>query len=199
MDEEIEVRRSARRRRTVSAHREDGRIVVLLPASMSRHEETVWVRRMVERLRAREAKSRGPRGDDELFARALALQQKWIAPQLDDGLRTPSSVTWVSNQSRRWGSCTTSTGAIRLSDRLLPMPSWVVDYVLLHELTHLVEPDHSARFWKLLDAYPETARAKGYLEGWTDAVSHGARAPVDGPEDNGPEDDGPGEADRPAT
>ena len=55
--------------------------------------------------------------------------------------------------------------AIRLSDRLQGMPGWVIDYVLLHELAHLIEPNHSARFWALLDPYPHTVRAKGFLEG----------------------------------
>jgi hypothetical protein len=77
-----------------------------------------------------------------------------------------TSVAWVGNQHRRWGSCTPATGAIRLSDRLRPLPDWVVDYVLLHELAHLVEPSHSSRFWELVGAYPRSERAKGYLEGY---------------------------------
>jgi predicted metal-dependent hydrolase len=45
------------------------------------------------------------------------------------------------------------------------MPEWVVDYVLLHELAHLLEPNHSKRFWALVDPFPHTVRAKGFLEG----------------------------------
>ena len=63
---------------------------------------------------------------------------------------------WVSNQNSRWGSCTSVDRSIRLSDRLKGMPEWVVDYVLLHELAHLIEPNHSKRFWALVEAYPET-------------------------------------------
>jgi predicted metal-dependent hydrolase len=65
----------------------------------------------------------------------------------------------------RWGSCTTGDGTIRLSDRLQSMPVWVIDYVLLHELAHLLEPGHNARFWQLVDRFPKSERAKGYLEG----------------------------------
>ena len=49
-DPEVEVRRSRRRRRTVSAYRDGDRIVVLIPASLSRKEEKDWVRTMVARL-----------------------------------------------------------------------------------------------------------------------------------------------------
>ncbi|NNG18868.1 M48 family metallopeptidase [Naumannella sp. ID2617S] len=165
--EPVEVRRSARRRRTVSAYREDGRIVVLLPARMSRAEEARWVSEMVQKVRAREARVRGPRQPSELLTRALELQQRYLAPQLEV-TRPPQSVTWVGNQNSRWGSCTPDVATIRLSDRLQSMPGWVVDYVLLHELTHLAERDHTSRFWRLLDAYPRTQEAKGYLAGWVD-------------------------------
>jgi predicted metal-dependent hydrolase len=45
------------------------------------------------------------------------------------------------------------------------MPTWVIDYVLLHELAHLIEPNHDARFWGWVDRFPKAERAKGYLEG----------------------------------
>ncbi|WP_246281803.1 M48 family metallopeptidase [Fodinicola acaciae] len=153
----VEVRRSRRRRRTVSAYEDGGRVVVLLPASFSKAQEREWVDRMVARLAAR--RRRRPPSDDALLARAAELSRRYL-----DG-DCPASVRWVSNQHTRWGSCTPSDRTIRLSDRLADMPAWVVDYVLLHELAHLKIPDHSARFWRLLESYPRTERARGYLEG----------------------------------
>ncbi len=162
---EVEVRRSRRRRRTVSAYREEGRIIVLLPARLSRAEEQQWVTTMVQRLQRSEARRRP--SDDGLERRARDLSMRYL-----DGRARPRTVRWVDNQSTRWGSCTPDDAAIRLSRRLQGMPGWVTDYVLVHELAHLVEPGHSPAFWALVDRYPKAERAKGFLEG----VAHAARA-----------------------
>ncbi|MCZ2525726.1 M48 metallopeptidase family protein [Streptomyces sp. HB2AG] len=154
----VEVRRSARRSRTVSARREGDRVVVFLPARMSAEEEEHWVAAMLERLAARE--KRRPAGDDALARRAEELSGRYLA-----GRARPLGVRWVTNQTTRWGSCTPAEGTVRLSHRLQGMPEYVVDYVLLHELAHLLVPGHGPRFWKLLEAYPLTERARGYLEG----------------------------------
>ena len=77
---------------------------------------------------------------------------------------------WVTNQSARWGSCTPGDRTIRLSDRLQQMPGWVVDYVLVHELAHLLESGHTPEFWAWVDRYPRAEKAKGYLEGYSAAA-----------------------------
>jgi predicted metal-dependent hydrolase len=160
---EVEVRRSSRRRRTVSAYRDGERIVVLIPAAMSRREEAEWVEQMVARLE-RSERRRKP-SDEELLKRAVGLSDRYFG-----GLAVPESVRWVDNQSARWGSCTPGDRSIRLSARLQGMPSWVVDYVLVHELAHLFEPHHNARFWGWVDRYAQAERAKGYLLGWSAAA-----------------------------
>jgi predicted metal-dependent hydrolase len=132
---------------------------------MSKVDEQTFVRDMVQKVLAREARASAPRGDDALASRAYELAATYLAPALDQ-MPEPTAVSWVTNQQQRWGSCTPSTGAIRLSHRLQPLPAWVVDYVLLHELAHLVEPTHSDRFWSLVDRYPAAEKAKGYLEGY---------------------------------
>ncbi|WP_018252286.1 M48 metallopeptidase family protein [Salinispora mooreana] len=157
----VEVRRSQRRRRTVSAYRDGERVVVLIPDQFSRAEESEWVDRMLARLTARE--SRLVRSDDELLARATRLIALYLADHGCDAI--PASVRWVTNQTGRWGSCTPADRTIRISHRLQDMPDWVIDYVLLHELAHLIVPSHNARFWQLVGRYPKTERARGYLEG----------------------------------
>ncbi len=159
---EVEVRRSKRRRRTVSAYREGSCIVVLIPASFSAEDEAEWVRTMVARITRSEARTQ--LSDEDLLVRALALSDRWLG-----GLATPESVRWVSNQNTRWGSCSPGDRSIRLSERLQGMPGWVVDYVLVHELAHLLEPGHDASFWAWVDHYPHAEKAKGYLLGWSEA------------------------------
>jgi predicted metal-dependent hydrolase len=161
----VEVRRSSRRTRTVTAYRERDTIVVLIPQRMSKADEQRFVRDMVEKVLAREARASAPRGDEALAARARELAANYLAPVVDQ-VPEPAAVSWVTNQQQRWGSCTPSTGVIRLSHRLQSMPNWVVDYVLLHELAHLIEPTHSDRFWRLVGHYPAAEKAKGYLEGY---------------------------------
>ncbi len=160
---EVEVRRSQRRRRTVSAYRDGSRIVVLIPASMSAAEEGRWVRTMVERIRRSERRPRP--SDEQLVQRARRLSDAWLG-----GLAVPDSVRWVDNQHSRWGSCTPGDRSVRLSSRLQQMPSWVVDYVLVHELAHLLAPGHDERFWAWVDQYPHAEKAKGYLLGWSAAA-----------------------------
>ncbi len=177
----VEVRRSARRRRTVTAYREMGRTVVLIPAAFSPAEERRWVAQMVAKLQTREERRRRSLGGDEnLMARARALSAAHL-----DGAAEPASVRWVDNQLRRWGSCTPADRSIRLSSRLRSMPEYVVDYVLVHELVHLLEPSHDDRFWSLVARYPRAERARGFLEGIELAAAAGEAdaepaAPADG-------------------
>ncbi|WP_104108078.1 M48 family metallopeptidase [Nocardioides sp. 616] len=171
---EVEVRRSKRRRRTVSAYREGDRIVVLIPAAMSKREEGRWVRDMVARLERSEARKRP--SDDQILARASQLNN-----DIFGGLAQPASVRWVGNQRSRWGSCTPGDRSIRLSARLQGLPTWVIDYVIVHELAHLLEPSHDERFWGWVNRYPRAERARGYLLGWS------AAAQVDPPDSEGPE------------
>ncbi len=120
---------------------------------------------MLERLERSERRRR--RTDDQLMQRSRELSQEFLFDKV-----SPTSVRWVDNMTTRWASCTTSSGEIRLSDRLQALPSWVVDYVLLHELAHLIEPTHNKRFWHWVDRYPRAERAKGYLEGVAHATDN---------------------------
>jgi len=155
---EVEVRRSARRTRTVSAYRKDGKVIVMIPDRFTPAEESEWVDAMLSKLERRTP--RGRQTEEQLMRRATELSRDYL-----NSAARPTSVRWVSNMTTRWASCTTGEGTIRLSDRIQSMPTWVIDYVLVHELAHLLEPSHNKRFWRWVDQYPKAERAKGYLEG----------------------------------
>lgn len=155
---EVEIRRSAKRKRTVRAYREGDKTIILMPANLSRAVEQEHVRSLLERLERREKRSRP--SDEQLMARCVELSHSWFG-----GRAVPASVRWVTNMDKRWGSCSSSDQSIRLSHRLQGMPPYVVDSVLVHELAHLIEPNHSAKFWSLIDGFPHSEKAKGFLEG----------------------------------
>jgi hypothetical protein len=137
---------------------------------MSATDEERWVKEMVRRVERRAATD----GID-LTARAEALATRY-------GLPRPQAIRWVDNQEWRWGSCTPSDRAIRISSRLVGEPGWVLDYVIVHELAHLSVPRHNERFWALVRRYPRAERAHGFLmarglePGADDAVSAGDAA-----------------------
>lgn len=154
---EVQVVRSARRRKTISATLEQGVLIVRLPARMSQAQERIWV----ERMRARfESRKTPVASDTPLQRRAEQMNRRYF----DGKLRFV--IDWVDNQRSRWGSCSPDSGKIRLSRELTKLPPFVVDYVIVHELAHLIEANHSPRFWDLVARYPHSQRAIGFLEGY---------------------------------
>jgi predicted metal-dependent hydrolase len=147
----VDVIRSSRRQKTVAARVVEGRIRVRIPDWMSADDEQRFVADVVERI---EQKRRCVGVDLEHRARELA-------ERLD--LPRPESIRWATNQQHRWGSCSVGSGDIRISSRLIDVPPWVLDHVIVHELAHLVVPDHSDAFHLLLARYPLSERATGYL------------------------------------
>jgi predicted metal-dependent hydrolase len=147
----VEVVRSAKRRRTVSAQVVGDVLRLAIPSWMSTAEEAHWVDEMSARFRRQRSADR-----IDLVARAQLLARR-------HDLRRPREVRWADDMNARWGSCTPSTGVIRLSTRLAAFPAWVIDYVLVHELAHLDEPGHGERFWQLVHRYDRAERAIGYL------------------------------------
>jgi predicted metal-dependent hydrolase len=160
-DSEVRIRRSVRRKKSVAARfLEGGQVLeVVAPVNMSNKALTP----IIEKLRARLMKNleRADKSDDSaLAARAAALNRRYFG-----GLLKYKSVNWVNNQQQRWGSCTSVEGTIRLSHRLARLPIWVQDYVLVHEMAHLLEANHSPAFWALVARYPQAERARGFLMG----------------------------------
>lgn len=148
---QVEVVRSARRRRTVQARRVGDVLRVSIPATMTKAEEERFVGEMVRRV---ERRTRAEQVD--LVERAATLAAR-------HALETPDSIRWVDNQERRWGSCTPAGRTIRISSRLGGYPPWVLDYVIVHELAHLTVAGHGPSFWALVERYPKTERARGFL------------------------------------
>lgn len=168
--QKVEVRRSTRRRSTVSAYRDGDTLVVLIPAGMSRAEEKHWVAEMERKLQRTESRRASParETDAALLTRCMQLSARYL-----DRNAVPVSVRWVPPMRTRWASCTPTDATIRVSERLRQVPSWVLDYVLVHELAHLRVPGHDAEFWALVRRYPKTERAMGYLEGLSAAAGWG--------------------------
>jgi predicted metal-dependent hydrolase len=154
--ERVEVRRSTRRKKTISAEIVGEALIISIPERMTRAEEQQWVARMSARMSERKRKDRL---NDE---GALTRRARYLADRYLDGV-TFTEISWVETQRSRWGSCSPEDGTIRLSLVLAAYPAWVRDYVIVHELAHLLVPDHSERFWRLVERYPLTERARGFL------------------------------------
>ncbi len=167
---QVEIRSSNRRRKTAAAFYEGDRIVVLVPSRLGSPDREETAERLVNRLLKR--RTRITSSDAGLEARAATLAHRYL-----DGVR-PDSIRWVSNQRRRWGSCTPATRTIRLSDRLQVVPDWVLDSVIVHELAHLIEASHSARFHSLAGRYPRMTEADAYLDGYSLGMASGSWEPT---------------------
>ena len=152
----IEVRRSSRRKKTISAEVVGGALIVSVPERLSRAEEQEWVAKMTTRLSEQRRRDR-LNDDGALARRARDLAARYL------GSVSFHDIAWVSNQKSRWGSCSIDDRSIRLSLALADYPGWVRDYVIVHELAHLIVPDHSEAFWQLVNRYPLTERARGFL------------------------------------
>lgn len=152
----VEIIRSSNRSKTVNAQLQKGVLVIRAPAHMSDAELQPVIDNLRRRLEKRVRPT--PQTDIDLEKRAQALNKLYF-----NGRLHWQSIRYVENQNTRYGSCTPANGTIRLSNRLATMPAWVRDYVIIHELAHLLEGNHGPRFWKLVNRYPLTERARGYL------------------------------------
>lgn len=156
---EIRIVRSTRRKRSISAYREHGAIVIQVPARLPNAKVSEVIPELVERILSREAREK--LSDQDLFARSLTL----LSQYLPEFVVAPVSVQWRP-MNERWGSCTTADRTIRISDRLNGAPDYVVDYLLVHELIHLEIPDHGVEFERLLARFERSEMASAYLDGY---------------------------------
>ena len=154
--ERLEVRRSSRRKKSISVHREGDVIIVNAPMWMPSADVERHARDLVARLRRRES---APASDVELLTRALWLRMEFL-PEAPE----PSAVRWATQESR-WGSCTTLDRSIRISSQLRRAPQYVIDAIIVHELAHLLRANHGPEFKQLISRYPDNLRADAFLAG----------------------------------
>ncbi|MBU6313896.1 MAG: M48 family metallopeptidase [Actinomycetales bacterium] len=156
---EIIVIRSTRRKKNISAYRQGGRIVVSIPARMSKADERAMVPEMVAKIRTQEAAM-------TISEEGLVLRIEQLLSQLTPEIsQRPASVVW-RGMRERWGSCTALDRTIRISDRLKDAPGYALDYVLFHEAIHLEYVDHGPQFKELLARFPKAEAASAYLDGY---------------------------------
>ena len=126
---------------------------------MSESEVRGWVERMGERFKGR-ARRDALVDQADLERRAARINRKYFQGRLEW-----ASIVYVTNQTAKYGSCSPGSRRIRISHRMASMPAFVLDYIIVHELAHLLEANHGRRFWRLVQRYPLAERAIGYLMG----------------------------------
>ena len=152
----VRVIRSTKRTKSLSARRIGNVIEVTVPARLRSDQVAQAVEELVAAVKERTA----PPSDTQLAERARVLNDRFLA-----GKARVTSIRWVRNQTKRWASCTPITGEIRVSHRLMDVPGYVLDAVIIHELVHtFVAGGHTEEFWSWADRAPHAERAKGYLE-----------------------------------
>lgn len=160
--QQVEIRRSSRRRKTIAGRIEGDRVIVMVPERLSAQAEERAVASMVEKLRKQQRRKHAQQtmNGAELAAYVHQLDERYCA-----GKAQPAAVEWSRDVTSRWGSCSYRTRTIRLHPALATMPRYVLDYVIVHELCHLTVPGgHTEAFWQAVAFYPKTERARGYLE-----------------------------------
>ena len=141
---EIKVIRSRRRLRTVSARMNKDCLVVSAPFSIP----DTHLEKIVSEFKLKFEKKRIKEELDKnqpLSEIATYLNEKYFSNQLKI-----NSIEYVTDQNCKYGCCDYQKGHIRVSHKIGLMPKWVRDYVLIHELAHLIEPNHSKAFWESL-------------------------------------------------
>jgi predicted metal-dependent hydrolase len=158
--------RNPRARRYLLRVDGDGRVRVTIPRGGSRREAAAFGLRNLDWIAGQRGRIRRPvLGIDErrrLQARALVELPARLL-ELADAQGLAVSRVSVRNQRTRWGSCGRDRH-ICLNWRLILMPGWVRDYVIVHELVHLRRLDHSTHYWRLVaEVYPDYQRARHWL------------------------------------
>ncbi|MGC8581743.1 MAG: SprT-like domain-containing protein [Thermoplasmata archaeon] len=152
----VKVIRSPKRKKTIEARTKGDTLFVYIPSTMSKENEDKAVKEMVQKI-ANKRKAR-EYTDKYLIKKFDEFNAKYF-----EGKLSIKYIKFVTNQHVKLGSCTPDDKTIRISDKLIGMPKWVLDYVIIHEMAHLIYPNHSKGFWKKVHEYRYTERAIGFL------------------------------------
>lgn len=152
----VEVIRSKKRKKTVQAKVVKNTLRIYLPAGLKQSEESRWIQKMTQQIERKQRKQ-ALNSTNQLQQRAEYINNKYFDGKLD------FSIQFVTNQTSKHGSCTPASKTIRISDEIADYPRYVQDYLIIHELTHLLYPNHSQQFWNKVNEYPYVERAKGFL------------------------------------
>ncbi|MDO8662696.1 MAG: DUF45 domain-containing protein [Candidatus Omnitrophota bacterium] len=96
--------------------------------------------------------------EQNLLDLASSLNEKYFGNKVK-----LESIEYVTTQNSRFGCCNYRAARIRISHKIGLMPEWVRKYVVIHEMAHLIEPNHSKAFWDIVARYKLAERARGYL------------------------------------
>ncbi len=153
----VKVLYSSRRKRTVSAKLNGDVLLVMAPAAINKHRLEKIVDEFKDRFERKRVKD-DLRKDRSLQEVAFRINKKYFGNTLKS-----FSIEYSTRQNRRYGSCQPHAREIKISARLKEMPEWVRDYVVVHEMAHLVEPNHGRAFHEIVNRYKLAERARGYL------------------------------------
>jgi predicted metal-dependent hydrolase len=151
----IEIIRSKKRKKTIQA-RLTGEKTVRVLAPYGSNEDIIvgFVKKTVKKFALKESIS-GKEG--ELQKRAEMLRDKYISNAPD------FTISYSESLRTTWGKCFIRDKNIILNPKLGSFPLWVIDYVIIHEIAHLIFPDHGKNFRALVSKYRLKERAVGYL------------------------------------
>jgi len=158
----VEMIRDGRLRSRIHWEWRGDRLRIRAPKALPQRRLDQLVAEFVEEAQRRRARVR-VRADSELTALAERINREVFGGEF-----SWHSIRWVSNMHKRLGSCTiggATDGDIRISNRVRDWPTWVVEYVVAHELVHRRVPNHSQEFWAYLNRYPKAERARGFILG----------------------------------
>ena len=154
---EVKIIRSRRRKRSVSARLVNDLLLVNAPLLISQGRLDEIIHGFKLKFERRKFKTELDK-EKNLWDLAKELNDKYFDNQLKI-----ESIEYATNQNSRFGCCNYRTAKIRISHKIGLMPKWVRKYVLLHEMAHLIQPNHGRAFWDIVYRYKLTERARGYL------------------------------------